>query len=277
MDDYYMQGAYLGVPYKIRYDEDAPWDLVDPRNRIEDVIFMGFGGNGHVNYGETHATFCEETLRALVSKNIDVIIKNSDGRAAAKLTEDERADREEEIFSDLSDALSEHNMDEVKKLLGLAGIEYRAKYLTGDCQGQYCETLYFFEDGRKFDAEDDRVYKMEMTEINSWLWGHCYSVEVGNEACGGFVSDDCSNIDDKSPMSYYVKEQIDILLKQKKGPYTVVGDYASMTGDYDEGKVVFDRNKKVKIHVDSLEEAKTITGVFNGHAVLIENDHSNQK
>ena len=277
MDNYCMQGAYRGVPYKIHHDDNAPWDLVDPRNRIDDVVFMGYGGSGHINYGDSQEALCEQSLKALVGEKIATIIKNSDGEAAAKLTEDERADREEEIFDDLTEALTRYDMDDVKKILDLAEIDYRAKYLTGDCQGQYCETLYFFEDGRKFSADDNKVYEMEMTEINSWIWGRCYTVEVADEMCGGFISDDCSNIEDKSPMSYFIKERIDNLFVLQKAPYTIVGDYATATGDYDQNKLEYDRSTPVRINVKTLEEAKIINGTFNGHAILVDNEKSNQK
>ena len=278
MDNICMKGAYKGVPYTIYYDESAPWDIVDPRNRITDVVFMAYGKHGHINYGDEQENLCEDALHDIVSQKMDTIIKNyQKENGGGKLTEDAYADREEEITSELSEALRASDMEEIKRILDMAEVEYRAKQLTGNSQSDFCESLYFFEGGRKFSEADQKEYEMELADINCWVWGSCYTAEVGLESCSGFLAEDYPDLDDDNGLSYYIKEEVDNLLSKKKANYTITADYATVESKNGNDNIKYDNKKQLKIHVDSEEEAKAITGIFEGNALLSENSNSRQQ
>ena len=278
MNDECMKGAYRGVPYSIFHDGDAPWDLTDPRMRIADVVVLCYGRDGHVNYGADQEELSENALRKLVTAKMATIIKNSSNDPKGyKITEAEYTEREDGILFDLSEALEHHNMESLKELLDWAEVDYRAKELTGHCQGQHCETLYFFEEGRKFTAEDEKVYRMEMEGINLWVWGLCYGVQVGNECCSGFLVEDYADLEDNNPLSDYIKQEIDALFKKRKGAYTVVGDYARAVCVNGTDKLEFDKSQQVKIYLDREEDAKEIAGAFKHHAIVVDNTKDHQK
>ena len=184
---------------------------------------------------------------------------------------------EEEISDDLSAALRAKSMKDIKNILDQAEVPYLARDLRGGSQSEFCETLYFFEDGRKFSKQDKKEYEMEMADITCWVWGSCYTAEVAGESCSGFVAEDYPDINDNSPISDFIKEVIDRLLSKKKANYTVTADYAiAEENDYGEYSIKFDKEKKLKIHVDSEEIAKKITGIFKGNALSVNNTKSRQ-
>ena len=73
----------------------------------------------------------------------------------------------------------------------------------------------------------------------------------------------------------FIKEEIDGLLNNEKGEYIVHADYATESGDGSRRYIDFDSKKEVKIYVKDKEDAKRISGYYNGNAIVKDNPKSN--
>ena len=283
MDAYY-HGAYRGVPFKIGYDDFNEWDMVDPANCLSyDGVFLGYGLQmggtyAHINYGDKQVDFAEGAYDALISDRHDKIARkmkkelgkeawaekigwyaNNDNPAAAM------------IDHDISEALREKDTDTLVKYLKYAGVDYVQEDLRGDTQSSFCSTLFFKKDGSKITKPERKEYLGQLKEINNWLWGNVYEVSLPLEHCSGFVDDPSPEHDENSGPLCFAQEQIDLLLKPTSGKYLVTADTAVAVTTGHRTKVEYNPNKPVKIYVDSLEDAKKVSGWFEGNAIITEN------
>ena len=79
-------------------------------------------------------------------------------------------------------------------------------------------------------------------------------------------------INKKSALTDYIKENIDCLLKKNSGKYTVRADYATGVSKNGDAIVVYARKKRLNIYADNLDDAKEIAGMYEGQAVILENE-----
>ena len=267
-------GAYKGVPFKISHDEFVPWDNVDPGCQ-EGGIFLCFSagrtGARHVNYPQTHVERSLDKLEELCAVRCTTMAKNLNIVLTAEELEERLADGEtrEDIAAGMfGEIMGENNADYhgLKNLLTMAEIPFSNDKFSGDDQNEVCWAIFVQEDGREFTDEDKRIYNIMKIDINNWLWGNCYEVETPLENFGGFTDDGYPEIHKKCGAALTIKDEINKLFAQKSGEYLVLADYATTDPNAPDG-VSYNPAKKLKIYVDSEEEAKKISGFFNGHAL----------
>ena len=272
-------GEHKGVPFKILYDELPNWDLVNPRCCMPDGgVFLGFGLDmsqyTHINYGAKHVEFAVKHLYALLEKHHDRIVRNARKDLGAKRWAEEISGHgvsdcaaELKIQSDVRQALDDGNIEALAKYLDYAQVDYITKDLKGSSQGEHCQTIYFKEDGSKIKAKERTFYSGLIQEIDNWVWGNIYQVEIPLDSAGGFVDERFPENNPECNARIFIEEEIDELLARTSGNYMVEADRAFLGK---EGQLEFDPTDKLHIFVDTMKEAKIINGWFEGNA-LIEN------
>ena len=278
-------GVYRNVPFKLAYDEFTGWDMVDPRCCLsyEGNVFLGYGlqtggGYRHINYGDKHVDFAEEAFAALINARYDKIVRSMKKAYGKEKWAEELQwyghDAEEAadymIRTRVAEALKEGDTETLAQYLTYAKVDYIMEDLTGDSQGDHCKTLFFKIDGAKITKQERKEYSGQLRDINNWLWGNVYEASVPFESCCGFVEDPCPEDNDKSGPMCFVHEEIDALLAKETGTHIVIADGAELDTSGRRPEVKFNPNIKVRIHVDSIEDAKEINGWFDGNALVEE-------
>ena len=175
------------------------------------------------------------------------------------------------LDEDIAQALKEGDIKTITKYLDYAKIDYVAKELQGDSQSDFCRTLYFKEEGQKISAHDKREYEAQLEDINNWLWGNVFQVEIPLDACSGFVDEPMPEHDENSTVMCYIQEEIDRLRKNKSGKYIVTVPAAETVSEENGGEITFNAQRPIKIYAATKLDAQIIAEWYDDKAVITKN------